>query len=266
MDPSKVRTAVKRFVCDLNDIRRRAEERESAAKRDLDQEAPALQRKVSVLRKRRTQLTEELTARRQEEDHARQRLVELEEAYNASVQHRLMVSALPSTQTLLDFILGDPAPSDCASPKPLASTRPCSGIFMEVGHADDLALDTEKHNPSCLAPPASIPTPPTKRQAGYMHGMPGKRRRHQASAMALVEETVGNDGLCDDGNARCDHRTIQDGEGWSILGCNEHHAEFLHPEACKLCIDAHRAPPLSSTMPQNLSGAHGVVGALGIDF
>ncbi|KAK1659795.1 hypothetical protein BDP55DRAFT_732974 [Colletotrichum godetiae] len=127
---SEVRMAVERFDRDLNVICRCAKEREAAAKRDLDKEAPALQRKIAAIRNRRTQLKEELTACRQEEDHARQRLVELEEAYDASVQHRLMVSALPSTQTLLDFILGDPAPSDCASPKPLASTRPCPESFL----------------------------------------------------------------------------------------------------------------------------------------
>ncbi|KAI3532639.1 hypothetical protein CABS02_13784 [Colletotrichum abscissum] len=260
---SEVRTAVERFDRDLNVIRRCAKEREAAAKRDLDKEAPALQRKIGAIRNRMTQLEEELNECRQEEDAAYQRLLEIYEAYDASVQHRRMVSALPDTQTLLDFILGDV--SDCASPKPLSSTRPCSDIFMEVGHADDLALDTEKQSPSCLAPPASIPTSLPKRQAEYMHEKSGKRRRHEASAVALVAETVGNDGLYDDGNARCDHRTIQGGEGWSILGCNEHHAEFLHPGACKLCIDAHRAPRLSSTMPQNLGGAHSVVGALGID-
>ncbi|KAI3527514.1 hypothetical protein CABS02_15354 [Colletotrichum abscissum] len=229
MDLSEVRTAVERFVCDLNDIRRRAEEREIAAKRDLDQEAPALQRKISALRKLKTQLKEELNARQQKGyDDARQRLAEIEKAYDASVQHRLMVSALPSTQTWLNFILGgNPAVSDCASPKPLSSTRPCSDIFMEVGHADDLALDTGKQSPSCLAPPASISTSPPKRQAEYIHEKSGKRRRHEASAMALAEETVGNDRLCDDGNARCDHRTVQNSEGWSIFGCNEHHAELL---------------------------------------
>ncbi|KAK0368486.1 hypothetical protein CLIM01_14158 [Colletotrichum limetticola] len=228
MDLSEVRKAVERFVCDLNGIRRHVEERESAAKRDLDKEAPALQGEVSVLRKRRTQLKKELTAHRQEEDDARRRLVELEEAYNASVQHRLMVSALPSTQTLLDFILGgNPALSDCASPKPLSSTRPCSDITMGVCHAYDLALGTEKQSPHCLARPASIPTPPTKRQAEYMHETSGKRRRHEASVTALAEEAVGNDGFYDDGNARCGHRTVQDAERWSISGCNEHHAELL---------------------------------------
>ncbi|KAK0371618.1 hypothetical protein CLIM01_11020 [Colletotrichum limetticola] len=101
---SEVRTAVERFVCDMKDIRRRAEEREAAAKRDLDKEAPALQRKIGAIRNRMTQLEEELNECRQEEDAAYQRLVELEEAYNASVQHRLMASALPSTQTLVSNI------------------------------------------------------------------------------------------------------------------------------------------------------------------
>ncbi|KAK1485946.1 hypothetical protein CABS01_17189, partial [Colletotrichum abscissum] len=83
MDLFEVRTAVERFVCDLNDIRRRAEEREIAAKRDLDQEAPALQRKISALRKLKTQLKEELNARQQKGyDDARQRLAEIEKAYD----------------------------------------------------------------------------------------------------------------------------------------------------------------------------------------
>ncbi|KAI3526991.1 hypothetical protein CABS02_15468, partial [Colletotrichum abscissum] len=213
------------------------EEREIAAKRDLDQEAPALQRKISALRKLKTQLKEELNARQQKEyDDARQRLAEIEKAYDASVQHRRMVSALPSTQTL-----------------------PCSGITMEVYHADDLAPVAEAQGPYCPARPVFIPTSSAKRRAEDTPNKSGKRLRRAASAMALAEETVGNE-LYDDGNAKCDSRIVQDHKGWFIFKCEEHNLEIPYRAASvassHLEIHAHDGP---SAAPSPITQALGVV-------
>ncbi|KAJ0362691.1 hypothetical protein COL26b_013258 [Colletotrichum chrysophilum] len=103
--------AVERFGRELNDIRRSAEERETAAKRDLDAETIAFQTRIKAIRERMIQLQQQMKACRQEEDAACEHQTEIEEAYEAAVQHRRKVSAFPNTQNMLDFRPVEDAPA-----------------------------------------------------------------------------------------------------------------------------------------------------------
>ncbi|KAK1657155.1 hypothetical protein BDP55DRAFT_38378 [Colletotrichum godetiae] len=116
---------------------------------------------------------------------------------------------------------------------------------MEVYHADDLAPVAEAQSPYCPARPVFVPISSAKRRVEDTPNKSGKRLRRAASAMALAEETVGNE-LYDDGNAKCDSRIVQDHKGWFIFKCEEHNLEIPYRAASvassHLEIHAHDGP------------------------
>ncbi|KAK1479031.1 hypothetical protein CCUS01_16412 [Colletotrichum cuscutae] len=232
MSLPEVQDAVERLGCELDDIRRKAEERQAAAQSDLEAETPVLQTQVRAINERIKELQEKIGACRRERNAVFERQTEIEEAFDASVQHMRKTSALPNTQTLLDFMNGGkPVSSNRVSPMSPSS----AGFFLdprvEAGHADELALVAEEHSPYYLALPASISILLAKRRAEDAPETLGKRLRSVPSAMELVEKTIRFDELFNDRNARYKHRIVQYNEGWFILRCDEHDMHFPYRAA-----------------------------------
>ncbi|KAK2743004.1 hypothetical protein CKAH01_18419 [Colletotrichum kahawae] len=225
---SDIYAAVERFGRELNDIRRSAGERETAAKSDLDAETIAFQTRIIAIRERMIQLQQQMKACRQEEDAACEHQTEIEEACEAAVQHRRKVSAFPNTQNMLDFVFGGhPTSSNSASPA-LSPSAKCSFDLCgdAAGHADDLASIHEKQTPYHPASPASILASLAKRPAEDAPATPGKRLCNVTPATKSIEKTVDFDGLYDNGDAKYKHRIVQYGKEWFILRCDEHNIHF----------------------------------------